>query len=95
MFCVSALLPPPTQESFLFIISSDSRGNDGESEKVFCQFLSVWQSEWSLACEEQEGILFFYLFTRWWKDGKGHRDTQREGEMEMTEGRRSLNPPVY
>lgn len=37
----SALRPPPTPESFLFIISSDSRGNAGRPQKAFCHFLSA------------------------------------------------------
>lgn len=38
---ITLLRPPPTPDSFLFIISSDSRGNDGEWQKAFCQFLSA------------------------------------------------------
>lgn len=63
MLSSAVVLYPPTLESFLFIISSDSGGNDGESQKTFCQFLSVWQYEWSWACEEQE--LFFMSAADW------------------------------
>lgn len=83
------LLPPPTQESFLFVISCDSRGNDGESEKAFCQLQSVWQSEWSLACEKtRRRPRFFSTYIP--ADGKMGRAKEKEGEREMTEGARKL-----
>lgn len=40
------------------------------------------------------GHPILYLFSRWWKDGTGHRDVRRE-RWRWQKERRSPNPPEY